>query len=310
MFKGMGVHHVAIGVRNLNEMKSFYMDTLGFNKVFLEFDDMTQEIMQDVVRAKPTSFAGIMFAQEHDGVSVELICMSNPTPRAIHSDFKYGDIGVAKVTIAVSDIEDFYKDYKDRINLFSEPKLAVIPDFGNYEFLYGRDPEGNLLEFVSNKNLRLSTGLGSICWVGISVTDLDRSVAFYQRYLGFDNIFINKHERFFGLVDEISGNRQTQVFSCVLSNSNGGGMVELFEVNQPRGRSIPFGTKWGDFGYLQVCLYCKNIDEIIGIYENEGIEFLSKLELMQDGIKEHTGSFIYLKDPDGIPLEFLFLHNI
>jgi catechol 2,3-dioxygenase-like lactoylglutathione lyase family enzyme len=82
-------------------------------------------------------------------------------------------------------------------------------------------------------------------------------------------------------------------------------MVELFEVLEPRGRSIPFGVRWGDFGYLQVCLNGKqggDIFEIAAYFEKEGMEFLSGPQLMHD---ERQGAFFYMKDPDGIPVEFL-----
>jgi hypothetical protein len=90
-----------------------------------------------------------------------------------------------------------------------------------------------------------------------------------------------------------------------MASSKAEGMVELFEVLEPRGRSIPFGIRWGDFGYLQVCLNGKQGDDIFEIaasFEKEGMEFLSGPQLMHD---ERQGAFFYMKDPDGIPVEFL-----
>ena len=141
--------------------------------------------------------------------------------------------------------------------------------------------------------------------MGVSVTDLKRAVAFYQEYAGFDAIFTDIHEGFSGLTDEISGSKNTRVRSCVLKNSTAEGMIELFEVMEPRGRSIPFTARWGDFGYLQVCLNGKQGDDIFRMasyFENEGMEFLSGPQLMGD---EREGAFFYIKDPDGIPVEFL-----
>jgi hypothetical protein len=37
-------------------------------------------------------------------------------------------------------------------------------------------------------------------------------------------------------------------------------------------------------------------------FEKEGMEFLSGPQLMHD---EREGAFFYMKDPDGIPVEFL-----
>jgi catechol 2,3-dioxygenase-like lactoylglutathione lyase family enzyme len=307
MYKGSGVHHVAIGVRNLAEMKSFYQDTLEFNKVFIEGTEAEREPMRGLLRTSSAIFAVIMFGQEASGILVELARMTNPAPRPIRNNFRFGDIGVSKITIAVSDVKRLYKELKGRVNFCSKPKSVLIPGWGDYQFVYCKDPEGNLIEFNSGSNIQTQDTFGGVSRVGISVTDLQRSISFYQKYFGFDKIVINIHESFSGHVNEISQDNKTRVRSCVLANSNGGGMVELFEVLEPRGRSIPFATNWGDFGYLQACFYCENIREMKRYYEKEVMEFLSELELMDDGIPEHAGLFMYMKDLDGIPIELLSL---
>jgi catechol 2,3-dioxygenase-like lactoylglutathione lyase family enzyme len=80
-------------------------------------------------------------------------------------------------------------------------------------------------------------------------------------------------------------------------------MIELFEVVNPRGRSIPFGASWGDFGYLQICLYGDDISAITAQCEAEGVEFLAAPQIIDD--PEHPGAFLYVRDPDGIPVEFV-----
>jgi catechol 2,3-dioxygenase-like lactoylglutathione lyase family enzyme len=303
------VHHVAIGVRSLKTMKSFYRNILEFNRVFLEFNVSEHEIMHELLRRSNVVFSGILFNQEEERILVELIRMTDPVPRAIRNDFRYGDIGVSKLTVAVSDLDRLYRDLEGKISFCSKPKLAKIPGWGDYYFVYFRDPEGNLIEFVSETNGQFQNRFGGVRSVGVSVTDLQRSISFYQKHLGLDRVVINSHESYSGLVDEVSGGNRTQVRSCVLANSKGSGMIELFEVISPRGRSIPFGTNFGDFGYLQVCFYCNNIEEVAAYCKKEGIEFLSRPQLMDDGMPEHAGSFLYAKDPDGIPIEFLVLHH-
>jgi catechol 2,3-dioxygenase-like lactoylglutathione lyase family enzyme len=303
------VHHVAIGVRSLKTMKAFYQNILEFNKVFLEFEESEHEIMHEVLRTSHVVFSGIIFNQEEEGILVELIKMTNPVPRAVRKDFRYGDIGVSKITIPVSDLDYFYRELGDKIVFCSKPKLANVPGWGDYYFVYLRDPEGNLIELISMKSGRSQNRLGGVRSVGIGVTDLKRSMSFYRKHLGLDRVVIDSHESFSGLVDEVSCGNRTQVRSCVLANSKGSGTIELIEVMKPRGRSIPFATNFGDFGYLQVCLYCNDIEEVAAYCEKEGIEVLSRPQLMDDGIPEHKGSFLYAKDPDGIPIEFLVLHH-
>ena len=305
MHKGYGVHHNAIGVKDLKVMRPFYEKTLEFNQIFVDFPQAEYPALHEVVRAPHPVYIAPLLYQEAGGVIVELTQMVEPAGRPIRKDFRYGDIGQAKMTIAVGDIEKVYRELKGQVNFPFRPRRARIPDWGEYRFVYCRDPEGNLIELASSEKLPVKHKYGGVQWVGVSVTNLERSLAFYQSYGGFDQVFMAPHESFSGLVDEVSGGKGTRVRSCVIGSRAGGGKLELFEVLEPRGRSIPFATRWGDFGYLQVCLNGKQGDDIFQIaayFEKEGIEFASGPQLMHD---ERQGAFFYMKDPDGVMVEFL-----
>jgi catechol 2,3-dioxygenase-like lactoylglutathione lyase family enzyme len=285
-------------------MKSFYRDTLGFKKVFMELPMGEYNVMNDIFRLPSATMGGTMLQQEAGGVIEELARMGNPVSRPIRKDPRYGDIGVAKIAIVVPDVEQLYKDLKDQMTFCAKPKSTTIPGWGDYAFVYGKDPEGNFIEFVSGSRIRVTNKYGSSRWVGVSVTDLERSKSFYQKYLGFDTVVVSPHNGFSGLLDEVSGSRHTRVRSCILANSRGGEMLELFEVMQPRGRSIPLATYWGDFGYLEVCLLCDDIQTTEQHCEREGLDILC--------MSVHADSrtwFMYIRDPDGIPVELICLIN-
>jgi catechol 2,3-dioxygenase-like lactoylglutathione lyase family enzyme len=292
---------VALGVKDLETMESFYTGTLGFQTTPQGSPAGPQEIMSGINRGVTPVFAASMLSQETDDIIVEFVQMITPVPRPIRRDFRYGDIGANKMAVAVSDVSELYNELKDKVNFCNSPKSFDLPGFGAYDFVYCKDPEGNLIEFVSGAQLSTENKFGGVRWVGISVTDLDRSLAFYRKYTGFDSLFIKPHEHLSGLVDELSGSKQTKVRSCILASGKGGGMVELFEVLEPRGRSIPSYTIWGDFGYLQTCLMCQNVPEIADYFEKEGLEFLLELQRMPGP----DVTFTYVRDPDGIPLEYL-----
>ena len=301
MYEIGGVHHVAIGVKDLEAMESFYTAVLGFQTTPQGSPAGPQEIMSGITRGVTPVFAASMLSQSEEAIVVEFVQMITPVPRPIRQGFRYGDIGANKIALAVSDVDEIYSELKGKVNFCSGPKSVELPGFGVYNFVYCKDPEGNLIEFVSGEKLSTCNKFDGVRWVGIGVTDLDRSLAFYQKYNGFDAMFVEPHEHFSGLVDEVSGSRQTKVRSCILASAKSGGMVELFEVLEPRGRSIPSYTVWGDFGYLQTCLLCQNVPEIVEYFEKEGLEFLLELQCMPG--PEIT--FAYVRDPDGVPLEYL-----
>ena len=303
MQKGIkGIQHVGMGVKDYNGMKEFYGKTLQMTKTYAEFPEVWNA-MNEVFRTSCHKFGGIMFQQEAGGIVVELISMSIPHPRPIRKENRYGDIGVNKLTIAVSDVGKFREDYEGKIHFSSQPKFASLLGWGECRFAYGRDPEGNLIEFVSGPQVQVGDTFGGVRWLGVAVTGLERSMAFYQS-IAFDKVVVKPHEGFSGLVDEVSGVKGTQVRSCLLANSNGGGMLELYECLKPRGRSIPLNTHWGDFGYLEVAIECSDIHEMGNWCRAEKLDFLhTPCMAFEEGECEMW--FMYVKDPDGIPVEII-----
>jgi catechol 2,3-dioxygenase-like lactoylglutathione lyase family enzyme len=305
VYKGWGVHHIAIGVNDFEKEWAFYETVLHFTNVFVDFPAGEYPALTDVVRSPSPLYKAILFNQPAGGVIVELVRMINPVPRPIRKECRYGDIGLTKVTITTADVNRLYSEMAGHVEFCSPPKSASIPGWGEYCFVFCRDPEGNLIEFVSMEGLGRDETFGGVRSVGIAVSDLDRSMKFYRTHGGFDRTLIDVHDAFSGLVDEVSGCRNTKVRSCLLGSSEADGFVELFEVSDPRGRSIPFGATWGDFGYLQVCLNGRQGDDVFQMaayFKEEGMEFMCTPQLMGD---EKQGAFFYGKDPDGIPMEFL-----
>jgi catechol 2,3-dioxygenase-like lactoylglutathione lyase family enzyme len=305
MYQGYGVHHVAVGVRDLEAMRAFYRDVLEFTEVSDEFPLAEYPALNEVVRASRVVYGAVLFTQPAGGIIHELMQVVDPAPRPIRNNTRYGDIGVAKITMTVPDVSAVYRELKGRVDFCFEPKSDEIPGFGPCRFVYFRDPEGNLCEFFSAPQMPVQGRFGGISWVGIAVTDLERSIGFYRKYGGFDKVIIDRHDVFSGLLGGVTADDGTRIRSCLLANSAAEGMVELVEVAKPRGRSLPFAMRWGDFGYHQVCLRGRqgdDISEIAAYFEEEGIDFVCTPQFMGD---EKGGAFFYMKDPDGIPIEFL-----
>jgi catechol 2,3-dioxygenase-like lactoylglutathione lyase family enzyme len=304
VYHGWGVHHIAIGVNDFETVKAFYMGALGLDNVFVDFSAAEYPALTDVVRWFNPRYRAILVNHVSGGIIVELVRMIEPIPRPIRKKTRYGDIGLSKVTIAVADVDRFRADMSGKISFCGAPKTVSLPGIGEYRFVYLKDPEGNLVEFVSTAAAGTDKH-GSVWSVGIAVSDLERSMEFYRTFGGFDRTVVGIHEAFSGLLDDVTGFSGTRVRSCLLASSAADGLVELFEVEKPRGRSIPFGATWGDFGYLQVCLNGRQGDDVFQMaahFNDNGMEFLCGPQLMGD---EKEGAFFYGKDPDGIPVEFL-----
>ncbi|MDR3271449.1 MAG: VOC family protein [Peptococcaceae bacterium] len=305
-----GVHHVALGVSDLEKMIAFYGEVLGFSVVLARIEESAKPPMRAVTRTSSVVFGGALLLREAGGFQLEMIRMTDPAPRPIRANSHYGDIGVNKIVCGEPNLERFCQEHSAQLPFCTQPRWIELPGGLTYGFVYCRDPEGNLVELVTCPDVGEQIPLCGARWVGISVTDLERSLDFYQHQLGLDRVVIPPHDGFSGCLDEVSGYSGTKARSCLLGSSlaqMGEGLVELFEVSAPRGRALPFAALWGDFGYLQTCFLQNNARAAAERLTKAGIEFLCAHTVAEGGPSGPPGEFFYIKDPDGIPLEQLYV---
>jgi catechol 2,3-dioxygenase-like lactoylglutathione lyase family enzyme len=270
----LGIDHVGLGVRDMKRMTSFYADVFGL-EIVASIPEGDHPAIRGLLRSPTAVHSSCLLASRAGGLTLALFQQVDPPPRPIRSDHRYGDIGVAKLRFFVADL---------------------------HGFSYVSDPEGNLIE-LSNAPKPPSGAGPVLSSVGVAVTDLDRSLAFYRDVLGLDTMLQTPNEHFSGLLDEVTGHPGATARSCVLGSSKGRGVLELVEVTKPRGRSIPFGTQWGDFGYLQLCLYATTGERLTAQVAAERLDVILPLQTVDD--PDFPAQFMYLRDPDGIPVEVL-----
>jgi catechol 2,3-dioxygenase-like lactoylglutathione lyase family enzyme len=270
----LGIDHVGLGVRDMKRMASFYADRFGL-EIIASMPEGDHPAIRGLLRSPTAVHSSSLLASRAGGLTLALFQQVDPPPRPIRADHRYGDVGVAKLRFFVADVNSSR---------------------------YMSDPEGNLIELV-NAPKQPNGDAPVLSSVGVAVTDLDRSLAFYHDVLGLDTMLQTPNEHFSTLLDEVTGHPGATARSCVLGSSKGRGALELVEVTKPRGRSIPFGTQWGDFGYLQLCLYATAGERLAAQVAAEKLDVILPLQTIDD--PDFPGQFMYLRDPDGIPVEVL-----
>ena len=104
-----GVDHIGLGVKNLELMKSFYGNVLGFNKVLGEMPEADHPPIHAMLRTSPAILSSVHLCHETGRIAIVLFHKTNPPPLPLRKDFSYGDIGVSKVAISVPDVEQTYR---------------------------------------------------------------------------------------------------------------------------------------------------------------------------------------------------------
>jgi catechol 2,3-dioxygenase-like lactoylglutathione lyase family enzyme len=127
--------------------------------------------------------------------------------------------------------------------------------------------------------------------VGLSVSDLDRSIAFYRDILGLEVIRILEPLPEFPL-GRVVGMPDCKARIAHLQSEKG--MLELFEYQVPKGKPIPKDHKQADNGFIHAGFTSSDAREDYRRMREAGVKFLSEPVEFRPGVW-----IFYFYGPDG-----------
>jgi catechol 2,3-dioxygenase-like lactoylglutathione lyase family enzyme len=135
-----GIHHVAVHVRDMERMIRFYADAFGFEVVGEPFGWSDSELIDRIVDVPRSAARGAMLRAGN--CYLELFQYSAPPPSSTRPLQPF-DRGYTHFCVDVTDIASEYERLKGLGMTFNQPGAI---DVGHVKSVYGRDPEGNLIE--------------------------------------------------------------------------------------------------------------------------------------------------------------------
>ncbi|TAL00007.1 MAG: lactoylglutathione lyase [Rhodospirillaceae bacterium] len=135
-----GIHHVAVHVRDLDRMVKFYRDAFGFERADEEFGWRDEPLIAQIIDVPRSAARGVMLRA--GSCYLELFQYSAPEPVSTRPLAPY-DRGYTHFCVDVTDIEQEYERLRTVGMTFGHPHPL---DAGNVKTIYGRDPEGNIIE--------------------------------------------------------------------------------------------------------------------------------------------------------------------
>ena len=140
--------------------------------------------------------------------------------------------------------------------------------------------------------------------VGLTVSDMERSRAFYTRVLGFEQTSDV----------EVAGPEYealTGVFGCrvrVVGLRLGDERLELTEFIAPRGRPAPADARSNDRWFQHVAIVVRDMDQAYAVLRTAHVEHASTGPQRLPDWNPAAGGIraFYFKDPDGHPLEIIW----
>lgn len=156
------------------------------------------------------------------------------------------------------------------------------------------------LAVSAQSNAPLATAVDA---VDMTVSDMDRAVAFYSGVLSFQKISDT----------EVAGDEYEHLESVfglrvrVVRMKLGDEYIELTEYLAPKGRPIPPGAPSNDRSFQHIAIIVSDMDRAYAVLRQNKVEHASTgPQRLPDWNKNAAGiRAFYFKDPDGHPLEIL-----
>src|SRR5438309_9812317 len=134
---------------------------------------------------------------------------------------------------------------------------------------------------------------------GITVANLDRSLAFWRDVLGFELSHRAHHTE--DLASEVTGVPGAEISLVVLKGYSH--KIELLEYHAPADRKH-VDLRPCDVGAVHVALTVDDLDAVLNAIAAAGWKTAGKPQTLKSG--PNSGKrVIYVRDPDGVTIEFM-----
>jgi catechol 2,3-dioxygenase-like lactoylglutathione lyase family enzyme len=138
--------------------------------------------------------------------------------------------------------------------------------------------------------------------VSVTAADIERSLAFWNRLLGFR--ILGRGEVAYPYLDEIIGLGPVRLLWAELEiPGTGGAILEIFEYLVPEGR--PQDGRTCDPGNVHLCLECADVDALLSKLHAAGVVSRSPEPVTIPRGNWEGYRTVYVTDPDGVTVELL-----
>ena len=136
---------------------------------------------------------------------------------------------------------------------------------------------------------------------GITVSNLERSLEFWQNVLGFE--FSHRAHQSGEMAEQITGVQGAELKLAVVK-APGGHKIELLEYLAPPDRKKDADLRPCDVGHVHVALIVDDLDAVLERIVASGWKAAGEPQSLTSG--PNAGKrVVYVRDPDGTTVEFM-----
>ena len=283
--------HRGICVADIAESLRFYCDGLGFAAAELyEMDDpalsTVMEVEGSVIRAQ--------MVRDPQGVMFELLQFVKPGAAGPRERRPNNQYGLTHLAFYVDDMDEAAARVRAAGGRVYNHTRATFAQ-GNTTMMYCTDPNGVRVELMHNPDVPARFSHSGIC-----VTDIDRSMGFFDRAIGFapaENYALSNHSDWLDIVNELDGVK----LRAQMVRSPEGNTIELLKIDQPACFGPRERRTMNQYGLTHLAFYVDNIDQIAAdVVANGGSTYPHTRAIFASGIEIQ-----YCTDPDGVRVELM-----
>jgi len=310
-----GIQQIGIGVPKMKEAWKWYKKNFGVDLRMFE-ESAVAEHMLPYTGGLPQKRHAALALNLQGGGGFEIWQYVERKPLSPTFKIQIGDLGIFAAKIKCRNAKEAYDFLKaNDVEMVS----GILRDPRGKEHFFVKDPYGNIFQLVTSitwfKNEKKPTGAAYGAIIGVS--DMDKSMYFYNSILGYDQVIFDETS-VFGEYASISGGNskfrrvllrhskpRLGAFSPVFGTSE----IELVQVLDREPQKIYNERFWGDLGFIHICFDIRGMDPLREECREKGFPFTVDVNQSFD-MGEAAGSFSYTEDPDGTLIEFVETHKI
>lgn len=306
---------MGIGIPNVHEAWTWYRKNLGMDVPIFE-EAATAALMLPYTGGKPHDRHAILALNMQGGGGFEIWQYTSRIPEAPSFQPVFGDLGINVCKMKSRDVDAAFAFLSTKgCNLSSE----VYTDACGRKHFYIKDPYQNWFEIVEFDKFFLNSKslVGGVAGATIGVSDIDKALALYKDFLGYDEVRFDKTDTFDDLEGLVEPGKRYRRVLLRHSRDRMGGFsqllgpteIELVQQLDQQPRKVYENRYWGDLGFIHLCFDVTDMAALKETASKAGYPFTVDSSNSFD-MGEAAGHFSYIEDQDGTLIEFVETHKI
>ena len=303
--------HFAIHTADFDGTREFYR-RLGFTQGIGGFPLTNTHAMAralgmfDICQYELEKGEVLLFPGAENTTGIDLLQWRVPfNPEPPYS--KPNHLGMAYATLMTADLmADVALLRSQGVTFLSEPYGAP----GN-RFVFMRDPDGIYLKLEESPIPKSSSGgeqthILGMPYIGINVSDVEASVAFYRRF-GYTNVRWINEQTLSAEESAAWGFEQPVRYrgADVAINRGDFHRIRLLQWLEPFDPEPAYPPPINHKGINRLALTVPDVERATQILKEQGVRFLSEVAPCCSGTDQDTGGIVHAIDPDGVFLELV-----